>query len=149
MSMTQEEAVELLRDTPIDIRSTREDDIHTLYATAQMMAIDALRHVSREQDLEAENMELKRRIVNWRKYMAPTREKVEQVWRGCSWCNNEGKKPENWECSLLNDDGFSVTVGGEVVWTNAEFCPVCGRPLTDEALEMVMERINKMEGMKK
>lgn len=23
--------------------------------------------------------------------MAPTREQVEKVWRGCSWCNNEGK----------------------------------------------------------
>lgn len=118
MSMTQEEAIELLRDTPIDIRSTREDDIHTLYATAQMMAIDALRPVSRE--------------------------RVEQVWRGCSWCNNEGKKPENWECSLLDDDGFSVTVGSEVVWTNAEFCPVCGRPLTDEAVDMVMERLEAL-----
>ena len=40
--MTREEAAEILRDTPIDLRSTREDDIHTLYATAQMMAIDAL-----------------------------------------------------------------------------------------------------------
>lgn len=71
----------------------------------------------------------------------PTRDQVEKVWRGCSWCNNEGKKPENWECSLLDDDGFSVAVGSEVVWTNAEFCPVCGRPLTDEAVEMVMERL--------
>lgn len=40
--MTKEEAIKILRDTPIDIRSTREDDIHTLYATAQGMAIDAL-----------------------------------------------------------------------------------------------------------
>lgn len=40
--MTRKEAAEILRDTPIDLRSTREDDIHTLYATAQMMAIDAL-----------------------------------------------------------------------------------------------------------
>lgn len=40
--MTREEAIKILRDTPIDIRSTREDDIHTLYATAQGMAIDAL-----------------------------------------------------------------------------------------------------------
>lgn len=44
--MTREEAIEILRDTPIDIRSAREDDIHTLYATAQNMAIEAL---SREQ----------------------------------------------------------------------------------------------------
>ena len=75
----------------------------------------------------------------------PTREQVEKVWRGCSWCNNEGKKPENWECSLLDDRGFSVVVGDEVVWTNAEFCPVCGKPLTDEAVDMVMERLEGME----
>lgn len=40
--MTVQEAIEILRDTPIDIRSTRDDDIHTLYATAQGMAIEAL-----------------------------------------------------------------------------------------------------------
>lgn len=70
-----------------------------------------------------------------------SRDRVEKVWRGCSWCNNEGKKPENWECSLVDDRGFSVVVGDEVVWTNAEFCPVCGKPLTDEAVEMVMKRM--------
>lgn len=40
--MTPKEAFEILRDTPIDIRSAREDDIHSLYATAQNMALDAL-----------------------------------------------------------------------------------------------------------
>ena len=75
-----------------------------------------------------------------------SREQVEKVWRGCSWCNNEGKKPENWECSLLDDRGFSVVVGDEVVWTNAEFCPVCGKPLTDEAVQMVMERLEALYG---
>ena len=40
--MTREEAIEILRDTPIDIRSPREDDIFTMYATAQGMAIEAL-----------------------------------------------------------------------------------------------------------
>ena len=42
--MTNKEAIEVLRDIPIDIRSSREDDIHTLYATAQNIAIDALAH---------------------------------------------------------------------------------------------------------
>lgn len=74
-----------------------------------------------------------------------SREQVEKMYRGCSWCNNEGKKPENWECSLLDDDGFSVVVGDEVIWTNAEFCPVCGKPLTDEAVEMVMERLEALD----
>lgn len=40
--MTSKEAFEILRDTPIDLRSTREDDIYTLYATAQHMALEAL-----------------------------------------------------------------------------------------------------------
>ena len=39
---TPKDAALILRDTPIDIRSTREDDIHTIYATAMMMAIEAL-----------------------------------------------------------------------------------------------------------
>lgn len=73
-----------------------------------------------------------------------TRERVEKVWRGCSWCNNEGKKPENWECSLLDDRGFSVVAGDEVVWTNAEFCPVCGKPLTDEAVDIIMRRLETL-----
>lgn len=74
-----------------------------------------------------------------------SREQVEKAWKGCSWCNNEGKNPENWECSLLDDRGFSVVVGDEVVWTNADFCPVCGKPLTDEAVEMVMERMDELQ----
>ena len=76
--------------------------------------------------------------------LSPIRDQVEKVWGGCSWCNNVGKKPENWECSLLDDRGFSVDVEDEVVWTNAEFCPVCGKPLTDEAVEMVMERLEAL-----
>lgn len=73
-----------------------------------------------------------------------TQEQVEKAWKGCSWCNNEGKKSENWECSLLDERGFSVVVGDEVVWTNAEFCPVCGKPLTDEAMKMVIERLEAL-----
>ena len=74
-----------------------------------------------------------------------SRERIEKVWRGCSWCNNEGKKPENWEGSLVDDRGFSVVVGDEVVWTNAEFCPVCGKPLTDEAVEITMRRLEELK----
>lgn len=111
MSMTREEAIELLRDTPIDIRSTREDDIHTLYATAQMMAIDALLPVSRE--------------------------RIEKVWSGCYMCDeyryfmfNAWKDPN----SSKRPDCMGTSM----------FCPNCGRPLTDEALEMVMERLEAL-----
>lgn len=112
MSMTREEAIELLRDTPIDIRSTREDDIHTLYATAQMMAIDALRPVSRD--------------------------RIEKVWSGCHECSgcklciwNETKKCN--DCK--NRNSFRPL---------SDFCPRCGKPLTDEAVEMVMEKLKKV-----
>ena len=122
MSMTPEEAIELVcYGDWINILMLHlgDDDINRL-AEAMCIIGNALRPISREQ--------------------------VEKAWRGCSWCNNEGKKPENWECSLLDDRGFSVVVGDEVVWTNAEFCPVCGKPLTDEAVEMVMERLEALYG---
>ena len=127
--MTREEAIAVLEESKRQNEIMR-DNPTTFWASHQMadgvknakrriaaleLALTALRPVSREQ--------------------------VDKVWRGCSWCNNEGKKPENWECSLVDDRGFSVVVGDEVVWTNAEFCPVCGKPLTDEAVEMVVERL--------
>lgn len=144
--MTREEAIKILEQRfDSSCRNNLFQNVEKLdYEDALWMAIFALRSVSREQELEAENKEMKERIVNWRKYMAPTREQVEKVWKGCSWCNNEGKNPENWECSLLDDHGFSVVVGDEVVWTNADFCPVCGKPLTDEAVQMVMERLEAL-----
>lgn len=106
MSMTREEAIELLRDTPIDIRSTREDDIHTLYATAQMMAIDALRPVSREQ--------------------------VEKMWRG-EWmaldeCSNEGVY-----CKRCKKKVYRIEYTNEKM--RSPFCPACGAAQTDEAVQ--------------
>lgn len=144
---TREEAIKWMEEAIQDINTHWDSCSEALQKELNeqkevlLLAIDAMLHTDRKQKLEAENMELKERIIHWQKYMAPTREQVEKVWKGCSWCNNEGKRPENWECSLLDDHGFSVVVGDEVVWTNAEFCPVCGKPLTDEAVQMVMERM--------
>ena len=54
-----------------------------------------------------------------------SREQVEKVWKGCSWCNNEGKNPENWECSLCG----SVLMN-TVICTYPPIpckdCPSCG-----------------------
>ena len=60
-----------------------------------------------------------------------SREQVEKVWRGCEKCNGAGeysRYAENLTKTLL-----------------AKYCPHCGRPLTDEAVQMVLERL---EGMK-
>lgn len=110
--MTREEAIEVLENggwwdllIPVTtIEGRIEDDkLHE----ALDLALSALRPVSREQ--------------------------VEKVWNGCTYCMND-------ICSLLN-----WKYGLDYVLPNYKFCPMCGRPLTDEAVEMVMER---MEGMK-
>ena len=61
-----------------------------------------------------------------------SREKVEKVWRGCEKCNGAGeysRYAENLTKTLL-----------------AKYCPHCGRPLTDEAVDMVMERLEALCG---
>ena len=60
-----------------------------------------------------------------------SREQVEKAWRGCEKCNGAG------EYSRYAENLTKILL--------AKYCPHCGRPLTDEAEEMVMERINKME----
>ena len=78
-----------------------------------------------------------------------SQEQVEKVWRGewivgepnglgfpihCSRCGwgTDHADPRKW-----------MDYGGHI------FCGRCGAPMTDEAVEMVMERINEMEEMKK
>ena len=77
------------------------------------------------------------------------REQVEKVWRGewnviydelngftyvtCSKCRDE---------TVLN--GCFVTVEGEPCDLE-DFCPHCGAPMTDEAMQMVMERMEALK----
>ena len=142
--MTREEAIEILENggwwdllipiTTIEGRSD-EDKLHQ----AIDMAISALRSVSREQELEAENKELKERIVNWRKYMAPTREQVEKVWRS-EWIHPHWSNDVHcMDCKRCGKEAYHRLFRG--VRDYYLFCPHCGAPLTDEAVEMVMERL--------
>lgn len=56
-----------------------------------------------------------------------SREQVEKVWRGCEKCNGAG------EYSRYAEILTKILL--------AKYCPHCGRPLTDEAVDMVMERL--------
>ena len=124
-------------------------------------ALPALRPVSREQELEAENKELKERIINWRKYMTPTREQVEKVFPGCEMCREKKEVKSDNFCGAatmrivgdsidLRGDEKKIKFFGHIYAPSfsVKFCPFCGKPLTDEAVEMVMEKINNMEEMK-
>ena len=91
---------------------------------------------------------------------APTREQVEKVWRGCEWCN--GEHSNNGEISAYaevecegcdagnncpnahsSDDPCYGMVDRALP---VNFCPSCGAPMTDKAVDMVMERMEVLYG---
>ena len=65
-----------------------------------------------------------------------SREQVEKVWRG-EWIKKDGytecSKCEYWYDSPENEDDGD----------RQAFCPSCGAPMTDEAVDMVMERMEE------
>ena len=73
-----------------------------------------------------------------------SRERVEKVWSPCNFC--AGAKYITGTVTSVYP--LSETRQQETLAEgDFDFCPVCGRPLTDEAVEMVMEKINNMEEM--
>ena len=93
------------------------------------MAADALRPVSREQV-----------------------EKVANEWDPCEFCGEwigGDCTPREKDAGYKIYAGYTKQVAVDDFWEdeteNSNFCPVCGRPLTDEAVEMVMERLEEMK----
>ena len=73
-----------------------------------------------------------------------SREQVEKAWSPCNFC--AGAKYITGTVTSVYP--LSETRQQETLAEgDFDFCPVCGRPLTDEAVEMVMEKINNMEEM--
>ena len=72
-----------------------------------------------------------------------SREQVEKVWPGCPYCKEDG------EGYVQKFGAYSIQNGelttGHCKPQKIKFCPHCSRPLTDEAAEMVMERMEGME----
>ena len=66
-----------------------------------------------------------------------TREQVEKVWRG-------GWEPGNPICPICGKDKFDGLDAD--IWADwmPNFCPHCGAPMTDEAVQMVMERLEEV-----
>ena len=68
-----------------------------------------------------------------------SREQVEKMWRG-EWKHTHSSDnfwTEVWVCSCcgLEDDNGDCF----------DFCPSCGAPMTDEAVQMVMERLEALK----
>lgn len=71
-----------------------------------------------------------------------SREQVEKVWRG-EWNQDELGRV------VCNRCGSMAAIGTENALHNAKkydrFCFYCGAPMTDEAVEMVMERLEALK----
>ena len=66
-----------------------------------------------------------------------SREQVEKVWRG-EWIGMTDDDGYTWyECS-------SCDYGLATLESPNHFCPACGAPMTGEAVEMVMERLEAL-----
>lgn len=58
-----------------------------------------------------------------------SREQAEKTWKGCKHCDDE------WGTCNPITHRFTLPPGGGI-----QFCPMCSRPLTDDAMKIVMER---------
>lgn len=83
------------------------------------------------------------------KHASITREQVEKVWPGCDYCHM--KK------ALFDFGTFRVEIGHQNIVGGAcididsyggfsiDYCPKCGAPMTDEAVQMAMERLEQIK----
>ena len=76
-----------------------------------------------------------------------SRERVEKVWSGCPEC-----KPRCGLCVNMNawdkygkPDVCEQCVDCSNFESDQKFCEFCGAPMTDEAVEMVMERLEALK----
>ena len=70
-----------------------------------------------------------------------SREQVEKVWRG-EW--EHKRSPYDYKIFVCKKCGKQISIQGEIM----DFCPACGAPMTDEAVQMVMERMEAMKDEK-
>ena len=87
-----------------------------------------------------------------------SREQVEKVWFGCDICRGDKEVKSDNFCGAatmrivgdsidLRGDEKKIKFFGHIYAPSfsVRFCPFCGKPLTDEAVEMVMERLEALK----
>ena len=67
-----------------------------------------------------------------------SREQVEKVWRG-EWIHK--RSPYDYKIFVCKKCGKQISIQGE----NMDFCPACGAAQTDEAVQMVMRRLEALK----
>lgn len=120
--MTREEAIKILVRAQRGLIATALSEYEHKMIEALEMALSALR--------------------------GPTREQAEKVWRG-EWIDIDGEKvqvdkygqPFGW--AMCSACGEYLTASGEYPCIG-HFCPNCGAPMTDKAVDIVMERLEEI-----
>ena len=138
--MTREEALMLSAYTGVLLVPDFED-VHRY--CEELMGFPILTHEFAEERLQIEIREKLRPRV-WALCQAAAdnpsggREQVEKAWRG-EWKENKNTVIENVTCSKCKTV-FQAYYG------NYQFCPRCGKAMTDKAVDMVMERLEALRG---
>ena len=123
MSMTLEEAIAVLEESKRQNEIMR-DNPTTFWASYQMA--DGIKNTKRRIDALGASLSALRPV---------SREQVEKVWRG-EW------KPT--ESPYMNECEDCSVCGYRTPWGHGfRFCPACGAAQTDEAVQMVMERLEE------
>ena len=139
MSMTREEAIKWLEETIQDTDTYWESCSEALQKELDeqkevfLLALSALRPVSREQ--------------------------VEKAFPGCEMCREKKEVKSDNFCGAatmrivgdsidLRGDEKKIKFFGHIYAPSfsVRFCPFCGKPLTDEAVQMVIERLEALRG---
>ena len=124
--MTREETISILEESKRQNEIMR-DNPSTFWASHQMA--EGVKNAKRR--IEAFEIALSA--------LRPvSREQVEKVWRG-EWVGVPNMGVYDTACSKC---GYCP---GIRFW-DSDFCPNCGAPMTDEAVEMVMERMEALHG---
>lgn len=75
-----------------------------------------------------------------------SREQVEKVWRGCNNCRTcdscayryiKAEEEPCWSCNTNIYSNYKPE-------PNRKFCPACGAPMTDEAVEIMLKRMEAL-----
>lgn len=72
-----------------------------------------------------------------------SREQVEKVWRG-KWKYSHTSEIDHFavvKCSKCGYEAFAISLFVK----DGNFCPSCGAPMTDEAVQMVLERMEALK----
>lgn len=133
--MTREEAIAVLEESKRQNEIMR-DNPSTFWASHQMA--EGVKNAKRR--IEAFEIALSA--------LRPvSRERVEKVWSGCRSCKGcrscvySIHDLKDMPCKKCDPNAEGIVTE----YKPSNFCPVCGNPLTDEAVEMVMKRLEELK----